>query len=48
MLIKLLHRRLGARNVLLKENTKNQLIAKLTGFGPMKGEHDGTDAKIKV
>ena len=46
--IQLLHRRLGARNVLLKNNARNQLIAKVAGFGPMKGEQDGNDSKTKV
>jgi hypothetical protein len=44
----IIHRRLGARNIFLK--TKNgSLHAKLAGFGPMKGEAEGTeDAKEKI
>ena len=34
----IVHRRLGARNVLLKTATLDDVVAKLAGFGPMKDD----------
>ncbi|KAK2157675.1 hypothetical protein NP493_1862g00004 [Ridgeia piscesae] len=49
---KIVHRRLGARNVLLKSAGTDVIIAKVTGFGPMKGEQatssDNANEKIPV
>ncbi|KAK2156244.1 hypothetical protein NP493_1987g00009, partial [Ridgeia piscesae] len=46
------HRRLGARNVLLKSAGTDVIIAKIAGFGPMKGEQapssDDANEKIPV
>ncbi|KAI0236503.1 Fibroblast growth factor receptor 4 [Lamellibrachia satsuma] len=48
----IVHRRLGARNVLLKSAGTDVIIAKIAGFGPMKGEQatlgDNDNEKIPV
>ena len=45
----ILHRRLGARNVLLQTDpVTKQVRAKLAGFGPLKGEQEGADENKKV
>ena len=45
--VQILHRRLGARNVLLKMKT-GTLHAKITGFGPLKGEAEEAGGNVKV
>ena len=48
-MIQILHRRLGARNVLLQTDpVTKQVRAKLAGFGPLKGEQEGADGGKKV
>ena len=45
----ILHRRLGARNVLLQTDpVTKQVRAKLAGFGPLKGEQEGADENKSV
>ena len=40
--LQIIHRRLGARNVLVRDiPLMGRLVAKVTGFGPMKGEQSG-------
>jgi serine/threonine protein kinase len=43
----ILHKRLGIRNIYLK-NKNGSLHAKLAGFGPMRGEAEGSEAKEKI
>ncbi|KAI0220746.1 Tyrosine-protein kinase csk-1 [Lamellibrachia satsuma] len=50
---KIVHRRLGARNVLLKSDDVGGIVAKVAGFGPTKGEvqggeNDSAEGKIPV
>ncbi|KAK2176602.1 hypothetical protein NP493_652g00038 [Ridgeia piscesae] len=40
---KLVHRRLGVRNVLLKSDNVGGIVAKVAGFGPMRGEVQAGD-----
>ena len=47
-LLKILHRRLGARNVLLQTDPDTkQVRAKLAGFGPLKGEQEAASGEKK-
>ena len=48
ILQQILHRRLGARNVLLKTDPDTkQVRAKLAGFGPLKGEQEAASGVKK-
>ena len=42
----IVHRRLGARNVLLKTATLDGVVAKVAGFGPMKDDVERANAKV--
>lgn len=43
-----IHRRLGARNVLLKKNPNGYLVAKIIGFGPNYEDRDGQKTTVPV
>ena len=42
----IVHRRLGARNVLLKTAALDGVVAKVAGFGPMKDNVERANAKV--
>jgi len=44
----IVHRRLGARNVLLKTASLDGIVAKVAGFGPMKDNVDRAIAKVSL
>ena len=46
--LQIVHRRLGVRNILLKTDKLGNLVTKIAGFGPMRGEEAADGATLKV